>query len=310
MCPNNNTNPESAPHAPSPPLGQWTTGLCGCFEDPSSCWVTFCCPFITFGRIAEIVDQGRTSQPETIWCLPIFMVHVYTHARTEPNLEDFIRCQQSRAGIAVSITSAFVALFVKSTIFVKTLTGKTITLELEEGRTDCNIQRRAHSTWSSVSAVECKFSSRPSPIRPSPSFSLNRTPLSLSFFLSQSHRRINEPRLCRAKTRTNVLTGDSVINVVLWSGLEVSVDCRSGSGIVVLRRHCCLSSFDIGSEEKREEREGKGMKLLSEKMSLLVRDSFLVRLLSFTKLNGWTANAYKMKGGTTTPPIPAPRMTR
>ncbi|GMY22194.1 protein PLANT CADMIUM RESISTANCE 7-like [Fagus crenata] len=61
MCPNNNTNPESAPHAPSPPLGQWTTGLCGCFEDPSSCWVTCCCPFITFGRIAEVVDQGGTS---------------------------------------------------------------------------------------------------------------------------------------------------------------------------------------------------------------------------------------------------------
>jgi Cys-rich protein (TIGR01571 family) len=54
------TNPNSAPYA-SPPEGQWTTGLCGCFRDPCNCWVTLWCPCITFGRIAEILDEGKTT---------------------------------------------------------------------------------------------------------------------------------------------------------------------------------------------------------------------------------------------------------
>ncbi|KAF8024636.1 hypothetical protein BT93_F1723 [Corymbia citriodora subsp. variegata] len=41
--------------------GQWTTGLCGCFEDPSNCIITCCCPCITFGQNAEIIDRGGTS---------------------------------------------------------------------------------------------------------------------------------------------------------------------------------------------------------------------------------------------------------
>ncbi|XP_031120177.1 protein PLANT CADMIUM RESISTANCE 7-like [Ipomoea triloba] len=40
---------------------QWTTGLCGCCEDSSNCCVTWCCPCITFGRNAEIIDNGVTS---------------------------------------------------------------------------------------------------------------------------------------------------------------------------------------------------------------------------------------------------------
>ncbi|GMI75480.1 hypothetical protein HRI_001217300 [Hibiscus trionum] len=41
--------------------GQWTTGLFDCFDDFDNCFKTFCCPFITFGRNAEIIDKGRTS---------------------------------------------------------------------------------------------------------------------------------------------------------------------------------------------------------------------------------------------------------
>lgn len=44
-----------------PPLGQWTTGLCGMGEDPTNCVVTFFLPCITFGQIAEVIDQGTTS---------------------------------------------------------------------------------------------------------------------------------------------------------------------------------------------------------------------------------------------------------
>ncbi|KAK4595191.1 hypothetical protein RGQ29_013572 [Quercus rubra] len=61
----NGSNTESTPQAPasdtSPPEGQWSTGICGCFEDVTSCFVTCWCPCITFGRIAEIVDQGGIS---------------------------------------------------------------------------------------------------------------------------------------------------------------------------------------------------------------------------------------------------------
>ncbi|KAI4350894.1 hypothetical protein L6164_005299 [Bauhinia variegata] len=43
------------------PTGQWTTGLCGCFEDPGNCFMTCCCPCVTFGQTAEVIDKGITS---------------------------------------------------------------------------------------------------------------------------------------------------------------------------------------------------------------------------------------------------------
>ena len=61
------------------------------------------------------------AQLETMWCLPMFLAHVYMHALTEPNWEASIPCQQNPVGIAVSITSAFVVLFVKSTASSKTV---------------------------------------------------------------------------------------------------------------------------------------------------------------------------------------------
>ncbi|PKA56024.1 Protein plant cadmium resistance 2 [Apostasia shenzhenica] len=46
---------------PPPPPTQWSSGLCDCCDDTGSCCLTFWCPCITFGRIAEIVDRGSTS---------------------------------------------------------------------------------------------------------------------------------------------------------------------------------------------------------------------------------------------------------
>ncbi|KAG9458300.1 hypothetical protein H6P81_002808 [Aristolochia fimbriata] len=45
----------------SPPPGPWSTGLCDCMDDVSNCCVTFWCPCITFGQVAEILDRGSTS---------------------------------------------------------------------------------------------------------------------------------------------------------------------------------------------------------------------------------------------------------
>ncbi|KAK4263987.1 hypothetical protein QN277_029330 [Acacia crassicarpa] len=42
-------------------LNSWSSGLCECFSDCEACCMTLCCPCVTFGRIAEIVDRGSTS---------------------------------------------------------------------------------------------------------------------------------------------------------------------------------------------------------------------------------------------------------
>ncbi|GLJ49696.1 hypothetical protein SUGI_1054710 [Cryptomeria japonica] len=51
--------PHSYPqqHGPLRPT-EWSSGLCGCSEDTSNCCLTCWCPCITFGQIAEIVDEG------------------------------------------------------------------------------------------------------------------------------------------------------------------------------------------------------------------------------------------------------------
>ncbi|XP_021714295.1 protein PLANT CADMIUM RESISTANCE 2-like [Chenopodium quinoa] len=41
--------------------GPWSTGLCHCCDDPANCLVTAFCPCITFGQIAELVNQGDPS---------------------------------------------------------------------------------------------------------------------------------------------------------------------------------------------------------------------------------------------------------
>ncbi|KAL2896451.1 Protein PLANT CADMIUM RESISTANCE 2 [Bienertia sinuspersici] len=52
----------SAPHNQTvADVGEFSTGLCDCFSDIPLCCLTCWCPCITFGRIAEIVDQGSSS---------------------------------------------------------------------------------------------------------------------------------------------------------------------------------------------------------------------------------------------------------
>ncbi|KAJ6891182.1 hypothetical protein NC651_024630 [Populus alba x Populus x berolinensis] len=53
--------PKAVPPPSQFPEGQWSTGICNCFDDPSNCLLTCFCPCITFGQIAEILDRGNTS---------------------------------------------------------------------------------------------------------------------------------------------------------------------------------------------------------------------------------------------------------
>lgn len=41
--------------------GRWSTALCGCCRDCDTCCLTCCCPCVTFGRIAELTDDGASS---------------------------------------------------------------------------------------------------------------------------------------------------------------------------------------------------------------------------------------------------------
>ncbi|KAG4391707.1 hypothetical protein GLYMA_05G236233v4 [Glycine max] len=43
------------------PIVEWSTGLCDCFSDWGNSCMTFWCPCVTFGRVAEIVDRGSPS---------------------------------------------------------------------------------------------------------------------------------------------------------------------------------------------------------------------------------------------------------
>ncbi|KAK7358258.1 hypothetical protein VNO77_00184 [Canavalia gladiata] len=49
------------PPPPPKPLVDWSTGLCDCFSDCGNCCISWWCPCVTFGRVAEIVDKGSTS---------------------------------------------------------------------------------------------------------------------------------------------------------------------------------------------------------------------------------------------------------
>ncbi|XP_017972746.1 PREDICTED: uncharacterized protein LOC18604087 [Theobroma cacao] len=43
------------------PAKVWNTGLFDCMDDPMNALITVCFPCVTFGRVAEIVDEGHTS---------------------------------------------------------------------------------------------------------------------------------------------------------------------------------------------------------------------------------------------------------
>ncbi|XP_076893592.1 protein PLANT CADMIUM RESISTANCE 2-like [Bidens hawaiensis] len=47
--------------APQPVNANWSTGICACCSDIPNCCITYWCPCITFGQLAEIVDRGNTS---------------------------------------------------------------------------------------------------------------------------------------------------------------------------------------------------------------------------------------------------------
>ncbi|XP_024924283.3 cell number regulator 2-like [Ziziphus jujuba] len=48
-------------HRHRPQQHTWNNGLCNCGEDVSTCFVTCLLPCVTFGQIAEVVDEGKSS---------------------------------------------------------------------------------------------------------------------------------------------------------------------------------------------------------------------------------------------------------
>ncbi|KAH1089256.1 hypothetical protein J1N35_016513 [Gossypium stocksii] len=56
-------------HRPQPP--KWSASLCGCGGDVGTCCITCCLPCVTFGQIAEMVDQGQSTcvQQGCIYCV-------------------------------------------------------------------------------------------------------------------------------------------------------------------------------------------------------------------------------------------------
>ncbi|KAJ4896568.1 Protein PLANT CADMIUM RESISTANCE 6 [Raphanus sativus] len=43
------------------PRSNWTSGLCDCMNDVENAIITCSFPFVTFGQIAEVTDEGTTS---------------------------------------------------------------------------------------------------------------------------------------------------------------------------------------------------------------------------------------------------------
>ncbi|KAI8023505.1 Protein PLANT CADMIUM RESISTANCE 2 [Camellia lanceoleosa] len=77
---------------------EWSSGLFDCFSDASSCCLTIWCPCVTFGRIAEIVDEGGTTCCEgaawyllLLWlapiCAPLYSCGYRSKLRNQHSLE-------------------------------------------------------------------------------------------------------------------------------------------------------------------------------------------------------------------------------
>ncbi|KAL1803447.1 hypothetical protein DCAR_0935139 [Daucus carota subsp. sativus] len=79
-------NPASNPDAYGKPSGHqaqhssnaptsWSTGLFDCFSDVPNCCLTFWCPCVTFGQVADIVDKGTSTCTTTgaLYALLVFV---------------------------------------------------------------------------------------------------------------------------------------------------------------------------------------------------------------------------------------------
>ncbi|XP_076893440.1 cell number regulator 2-like [Bidens hawaiensis] len=40
---------------------KWSTDFCDCASNPATCFITCCLPCVTFGQIAEMLDEGQSS---------------------------------------------------------------------------------------------------------------------------------------------------------------------------------------------------------------------------------------------------------
>eukprot|EP01088_Endostelium_zonatum_P011968 TRINITY_DN26133_c0_g1_i1.p1 TRINITY_DN26133_c0_g1~~TRINITY_DN26133_c0_g1_i1.p1 ORF type:complete len:105 (-),score=8.90 TRINITY_DN26133_c0_g1_i1:19-333(-) len=50
-------------------MGDFSESLCGCFSDPETCFIVWCCPCGQFGRNAEEVHEGSGPLFALAWWL-------------------------------------------------------------------------------------------------------------------------------------------------------------------------------------------------------------------------------------------------
>ncbi|GLJ06343.1 hypothetical protein SUGI_0036810 [Cryptomeria japonica] len=93
--PQNSPYPPPSPFAHQPPRQRWSSGLFDCQQDDTNCAATAVSPCITFGQIAEIVDEGQTTCAMAgsmfsimIACPWIYTFSYRTRLRKKYNLEE------------------------------------------------------------------------------------------------------------------------------------------------------------------------------------------------------------------------------
>ncbi|KAG5391482.1 hypothetical protein IGI04_021445 [Brassica rapa subsp. trilocularis] len=88
---------------------KWTSELFDCMNDGENALITCFFPFITFGQIAEVIDEGTSGY------------HVFTHAHSGPNSEANMCYRMLQLQIGSLIASVNIVHFAKNIVSSRTV---------------------------------------------------------------------------------------------------------------------------------------------------------------------------------------------